>query len=209
MMIQADEDSLRRMLGVEPDQFPSVVVAEYELRLRMFHSDGHSGPIGTVAIIDMLRGFKLGPPRLINKLPLEADWSKVPMDGTVRVEVKMQSAAENGELRWFSGVYLGQVGMGTLAVRLDGFAYVREFRRNEVRFVREKPVEAVEEPDAAWTSGVIDEPVVVEDEGQYKDALFKGSKPGAVLALVKGEDEARSFDVGVVTRIADQAVTTR
>ena len=88
MIIKADEDSMGRMLGVPAAQIPESVLAEYELRLRLFHSDGNSGPLGTIGVIDMLRSMKLGVRRPA-KPPTAVDWSLVPMNGTVRVMAKV------------------------------------------------------------------------------------------------------------------------
>ena len=55
-----DEQSLYRLLGVT--DLPESVVDEYGLRLKMFHRDGASGPLGTLALIDMLRFLKVDLP---------------------------------------------------------------------------------------------------------------------------------------------------
>lgn len=130
LMIDADLDSVKRMLGCDEVGIPPAVVTEYRIRLRMFHSNGHSGPLGTIGLIDLLRSFKLGP----KPLPLPprcVDWSRMPRNGSLRVEAHVLLL--NGVDEWRSGVFLGKVGVGGLAVRLDGDTYVHEFSGKDVR----------------------------------------------------------------------------
>lgn len=209
MRIQADEASLSRMLGVSVDEIPVTVLVEYELRLQMFHSDGHSGPLGTIGIIDLLRGMKLGP-KLREDKPVELDWSRVPGDGTVRVEAKLLSPEGIG-YDWVPGVYLGRVGVGSLAVRLDGDAYVHELRRMDVRIAREKPPEAAiipleeagmpELPEAILALKAGDS-ILVDLVDGAREATFREIRGRKVMALVKGEKKPRSFNSDGVTIIA-------
>lgn len=202
MMIPSDEDSLRRMLGVEAESIPAAVIAEYELRLKMFHSDGHSGPIGSVAIIDMLRSMKLGP-RPSNEQAQETDWLRLPIDGSVHVEAKVLSSDDN-EYKWIPGVFVGRVGVGTLAVRLDGGVYVHEFGRRDVRIYREKPAEPVVNPiDDPWLEVAIDDQVVVEDGDDYKEGLFKGIKDGKIMVLLEGKERSRAYAPENVALMSD------
>jgi hypothetical protein len=206
MIIQADEESLQRMLGVEPHSFPPAVIAEYELRLQMFHGDGHSGPIGTVAIIDMLRSMKLGP-RPRNELPKETDWVRMPKDGSVTVEAYVKSA-EDGEHKWVIGTYLGIVGVGTLAVRLDGASWVHEFTRKDVRIAREKPPEPVVNPvEGSWE---MDEPVLVEDGNTYLAGVFKAHREdGKIMILVEGKERSRAYAPECVARVSREQLLAR
>ncbi len=204
---------MRRLLGVEPDAFPAALVAEYELRLRMFHSDGNSGPLGTLGIIDMLRSMHLGP-RLVAERPKDVDWSRLPKDGSVRIEAKIPlPTAPNGE--WVPGVYIGNVGVGTLAVRLIGDTYVHELERRYVRIARVEPSKAfikpVEEAEAVpvetvpveeaapatvpeyWSKAQAGEPCIVEDNNDYHEGVFQKFRDGEVFVTLKGEKKARGF----------------
>jgi len=117
-----DETSLQRMLGVEA---PEEVRAECELRTRMYHADGNSGPLGSVALIEMVRWMGLSPKNV--ERPVEkVDWRQYPQDGTVRVEARFFGA-------WMPGRFLGFVEAGTLAVRLEEDATVKECRPDMVR----------------------------------------------------------------------------
>lgn len=213
MMILADVDSLQRMLGVPQERFPAAMVAEYGLRLRMFHSDGNSGPLGTVALIDLLRSMKLGP-KPKSDPPTQIDWSRVPADGSIHVELKRISK-ETKKIEWVSGVFVGQVGAGTLAVRLDGDSWVYEAPRFDVRLARERPPEPVVRPvEDVWLSSKADgakdleagENVMVDDGDDYKDGVFKGRDDKGILVLVKGEKEPRVFDEAHVKRLDEPAM---
>ena len=204
MIIQSDEDSLSRMLGVEPAQIPEAVMVEYELRLKMAHCDGRSGALGTIALIDLARSMKLAPPPS-NKKPGVIDWSRVPVDGSVRVLVRRDG--KNGTSTWGPGVYVGQVGTGGLAVRFDGSEYVHEVHRRFVRIARDEPLrpdEVVEAPgDIAsmepWVSLTPDDMVMVEDGDGYKEGKFCGVQGHEVLVLFEGDMTPRLFDSKLVT----------
>jgi len=215
MIIKADEDSMARMLGKPAAQIPESVLVEYELRLRLFHSDGNSGALGTIGIIDMLRSMKLGKARR-DKSPPSADWSKVPADGTVRVMVRL---GEGRAAKWVWGVYAGQVGIGSLAVRLDGDEYVHEVRRDTVRIARDEPMEpedaSEEEADAdrktgklalsePWGSLPIDDPVMVKEGDDYREGKFQGVQDEEVVVLVTGDLTPRLFPPAQVTCLEKQ-----
>jgi hypothetical protein len=221
VIIREDKDSLSRLLGLEPDRIPATVIAEYELRLKMFHSDGHSGPLGTIGIIDMLRSMKLGPPR---RKPDETlvDWSRMPRDGSVRLDCRSPS----GE--WLSGAYVGQVGLGKLAVRLDGKAWIDEFAMKDVRLERDRPPEpyvATEpeeeleeeesppEPSLATAVPSLEshaeqlattEPGTVvwideDGDGNWREAEFAGYEGGLVKVRIQGV--MRSVPAPLVARM--------
>lgn len=118
-----DEYALGRMLGIT--EFPADLIKEYELRLRMFHANGHSGPLGTIALISVVRELGYGPPYVEEK-PVSSDWRKYPYDGSVRVEARFFGG-------WQLGVFLGFVEAGTVAVKLDNDETVRECRPDMVR----------------------------------------------------------------------------
>ena len=114
---------LQRLLGVAT--IPEPVLAEYAIRAGMFHRSGSSGPLGPLALIDLIRFCGIKPP---DAKPVEQviDWMTMPHDGSVRVESRFFGS-------WEPGVYMGYVENGTLAVRLDADPTIRECRRDMVR----------------------------------------------------------------------------
>lgn len=139
MIHPQDEQSLLRMLGTGP--FPVPLMEEYEFRLSLFHRDGHSGPLGSIGLIDLVRSMRLGV-RPAAKTDVRVNWRDLPQDGTTRVEARFFGA-------WQPGVFLGFVEAGTLAVRLDEDPIVRECRGDMVRLVGvREPQAKLEEPDA-------------------------------------------------------------
>lgn len=198
MLIPSDEESLCRMLGVTSAKLPDSVITEYELRIRMFHCDGHGGGIGTVGLIDLLRS--LGLSRASTDKPNhDVDWSRVPMDGSVRVRVLDKTTV--GRRAWRSGVFLGQVAMGGLAVRFDGEEYVTEATRSDVRIIRDEPMpqEDLRKEDPSlencepWASMTPGEEVIVEEAGDYKDGKYQCVLDDEVIVLVDGELTSRAF----------------
>ena len=106
-----DANSLRRILGIDDSSIPPDVEAEYSIRANAYHRDGNSGPLRTLALIDLTRYLGLAPPNVAKKTA-PVDWRQFPHDGSTRVEAYFFGA-------WMPGVYLGFVESGTLAVRLD------------------------------------------------------------------------------------------
>jgi hypothetical protein len=118
MFVQQDEDSLLRMLGGEISE---EVKSEYETRLSMFHSDGNSGPLGSLALIDMVRSLGLGG-RSRKVTGVAVNWRDVATNGTVCV------IADGSP-----GKFVGFCDHGLLAVRLDDNEFVQEFRASQVQ----------------------------------------------------------------------------
>lgn len=217
MVIKTDEDSMSRMLGIPAAQIPEKVLAEYELRLKLFHCDGNSGPLGTIGIIDMIRSMGLKPASTQKQTTL-VDWSRVPMNGSVRVMARLTDA--QGKPTWVSGVYVGQVGVGSLAVRLDGDLYVHEMHRADVRIAREEPMEPESVPGkkltedvpsetGPWSSVKVGDPVMVEAGDDYQNGQFQGVQEGEVLVLLEGELTSRPFASELVTAIVAESITTQ
>lgn len=225
MFLQADLDSLRRMLGLEEAALPPIIEREYMIRLRMFHADGNSGPLGSVGLIDLVRYLKFGP-KPPPEPPKVVDWVRMPTDGSIVVQARVPR--KEGEIldTWRSGVYLGRVGMGALAVRLDGDQWVHEFRPSDVRMpmpiaedapvVSEPPPEPAKKKTKTETSGYLDhpdlppptsvqydalklgEPVWVKAEDDFKDGTYQGREPqdpNLLLVLVDGEESPRPFPI--------------
>lgn len=196
-MLREDEDSLRRMIGMEPDRLPPEILKEYMVRIRMYHMNGHSGPLGTIGLIDMLRAKGYGPKAVAEKVA-DIDWSRVSTRGEVEVEALVED-------KWLKGVYKGLVDGGVkLGILLDGEEWQREFGRKSVRICRKKTLE--EELAAVGGHPVRDckpgDALLVFEDGDHKDALFQKIKDGKVVAVLKGEGKGRSFDPDKVTVVA-------
>jgi len=151
VIVQADLESLKRMLGCDEQSLPKLLVREYSIRLRMFHADGNSGPLGSLGLIDLLRFLKHGP-KPPPEPPRFVDWSRMPTNGSLQVEAlsidnKKLIQGNPTKEEWRSGVYLGRVGVGGLAVRLDGDTWVHEFSQRDVRLPATKLTEEEESHD--------------------------------------------------------------
>lgn len=118
-----DEETITRLLGSIPED----VAEEVELRTRMYHRAGGSGPIGTLSIIEAVRhcGHK---PDLLPEKPVQIDWRQLPQDGSVRVEAKFFG-------QWLPGQFIGFVDYGNLAIRFDDDLIVKECPRHIVRLM--------------------------------------------------------------------------
>ena len=136
VILPGDLTSLKRMLRCDDEGISDNLMYEYRTRIRMFHSDGHSGPMGTLGLLDMLRHMKLGP-KPSPESAIVTDWNKMPTNGTLRVEVCHKDKDDDGEevITWMSGMYIGRVADGLLAVRLDGDTWVHEYRPFDVRLL--------------------------------------------------------------------------
>lgn len=118
-----DEDMLQRLIGA--DGIPENVLAEYAMRAGMFHRSGSSGPLGPLALIDLVRFCGVKPPDTKPVVKV-VDWFSLPSDGSVRVACRFFGS-------WEPGSYVGYVANGTLAVRLDADPVIRECRGDMVR----------------------------------------------------------------------------
>jgi hypothetical protein len=137
-MIHAqDELSLQRLLGTS--NLPEPLLDEVEICTLMYHRDGGSGPLGSLALIAMLRRMRLGPTEA-PRSEVKTDWQSLPQDGSVHVK-----AHYFGD--WLDGVFLGFVEHGTLAIRINGDGVIRECRPDIVRYVETRELrEAIEDP---------------------------------------------------------------
>jgi len=125
MIHTQDEQSLCRFLGTV--EFRQDVLDEYRLRQGMFHADGNSGPLGSMALVEMLRYLGYG------ELPSERErkvihWAEEPKDGSIAVEVEWQGKKVQGR-------FLGVVGAGSLVVRLPDDPVLREFAPYTVAYI--------------------------------------------------------------------------
>lgn len=112
------------MLSVQ--DVPAGMEDEYAMRLSMFHRAGNQGPMGAIGLIGMIRDLGHKPVAAANA-PARIDWSKYPVNGRIRTEVR------GADGTWFLGVYNGMSGPGELAIKLDGDPYVRTFLARDVR----------------------------------------------------------------------------
>ncbi len=201
MILTADLDSLKRMLGCEREEdIPSRVVVEYQVRLRMFHADGNSGPLGSIGLIDMCRALRAGP-KPPPKQPRVTDWTKMPSDGSLTVEAR--PAGENGE--WKAGVYLGRVKAGTLAIRFAGDPWVHEFVASEVRIPEPEVIDDPAQhqrghpPNLSYQKGLkpssmnMGDPIWIRIGQDIVDGVYRGRDRDTIFAVVDGEDEVRGF----------------
>jgi len=124
MILETDADILERMLG--DGSIPSALEDEYQLRLRMLHAAGVSGPLGAIALVDLVRACGIRPEIVMPERPPTVDWQSLPQDGSTLVEAQF-----NGQ--WMPGKFIGFVGDGTLQVKLDNDDYVRECHGHMVR----------------------------------------------------------------------------
>lgn len=174
MVNQDDHDTLQRILQCEA--IPEAVIAEYEVRQRMFHRAGATGALPLAALIDMVRHLGLAP--LKEKIAVtgpEFDWRSVAV-GT-RVEVSLFGS-------WIAGVFLGFVESGTLAVKLDSERYVKEFRKHVVRLAGPDVGPPPPDPDEVPAS-LPDTEVYVGDEN---DAAQINTAPAADAAILDDDE---------------------
>lgn len=206
MLTVQDEQTLGRLVGGE---IPEDLRQECEMRTRMFHSAGHSGPLGAVGLIDAVRSLGYKPPHVEPPVP-KVNWRLYPQDGSTRVEAKFFG-------QWMRGRFLGFVESGILAVRLDDDEVVKECRPDMVRLVEteetseEGPDARIELIDAVAdtaempaVSGVPDlinlqpgDTLWIEEGDEVKDASFLSvEEDGGCIALVEGEEESRKIPAG-------------
>jgi hypothetical protein len=183
-MHTTDDALLRRMLGIQEDQDPLPdLVREVEIRTRMFHACGASGPLGALALVDAARhkGFGLKP---ADPAPARIDWRSKRL-GTP-VEAKFF-----GE--WMPGTYLGYCGSGTIQVRLDGESMVKEIYPTNVRLAPDPVSEQPDEPAGPidWETVAEGDGFLLTENGQVKDVIFVQLDAPGVRVLVEGEEEAR------------------
>lgn len=127
MLNPVDTQMLQSMLGVE--ELPAGLVEECELRTRMYHAAGHSGPLGALGLIPAVRAAGYGPPKPQSPAPDAVDWSLMPADGRTRIE------AQFGGL-WHMGSYVGPGPDGEIAVKLLESGDIMLCRRHMLRLVK-------------------------------------------------------------------------
>lgn len=116
-----DEQTLQRILRT--NDIPTNVVEECQRWTRAYHGAGHGGPIGTLALISVVRLCGVELPAIDSK-PKQTAWSNVPVN--TRVEAHFFGS-------WQQGTFLGLGPGGVLAVRVDMDGQVRECYPHVVR----------------------------------------------------------------------------
>jgi len=177
-----DEDTLGAILGGAA--LSEEVIQEYNLRLLMYHASGSSGALGAIGLIDLVRSLNYGPKPVAYSEPL-IDWRDYPSDGSTHVEARYMGI-------WQSGVFLGFVESGSLAVRLEGDPVVRECNRGMVRLrATDRPTEDTPEVETASSLAVSEE----LEESDPVDTLVEGNDvwvdtdDGVINAVFKSHDE--------------------
>lgn len=124
----SDCRQITAMLGTEP---PKELEQEYITRLRMLRLAGHSGPLGPVALVDLIRSLGFDPAE--EPQPC-VPWERYPADGSIRVEAQWSAG------NWLRGVFRGVVAVGPvrIAVQLDGEPIARDFVPSDVRLAADQ-----------------------------------------------------------------------
>jgi len=112
MIVPDDEICIQNMLGL--DIIPKDIEDEYMVRARMLHRQLSGGPIGPVAVVDMLRALGHGPPAAA-----PGDSGKPTVWRTVDVDTAIELSID-GEWKCEGHTFQGEVGGGTLAVKVNG-----------------------------------------------------------------------------------------
>lgn len=125
MIVPDDEQCIQQMLGI--DIIPDDIETEYMIRARMLHRQLAGGPIGPVAIVDLLRSLGYGPPPppVVNAEG-RIDWRRVERGTpvTIRLQGKWQDQLPT--------TFQGEIGGGTLAI-MENDRYINEYNAYDVR----------------------------------------------------------------------------
>lgn len=135
MIHPTDEEGLRRILRVS--DIPEGVADAYMRWRDAYHRAGHSGPLGTIALLCMVENAGYAIPRSPERV-MSTDWRLFPQDGSQKVQIINGS----GPPRY--GSFLGFVSNGTLAVRLYGQQKIDEFLPGELKPVPQEEWEKIE-----------------------------------------------------------------
>lgn len=182
------------------NDLPTKVIDECEIRTRLYHANGHSGPLGTLALIDILRFTKVQLPSA-EKPPVVFDWRGVPRH--TRVTAYCDGALRKGE-------FMGYGPNATLAILIDSEEMTRHIRACDVRILdqrRERELEA-ESADAQlsgdnvdWKKATAGVAVWVSEDGDVKAGVVSAPAKDAhgPSVMVDGEDKARRISPDLLT----------
>lgn len=198
MILPNDEDTIRRMLGVQ--EIPSGIEHEYQLWLRMHHRNGSSGPLGHHLCICLLRHIGLEPPAAVETVEA-IDWRQV----SIGTRVVVNDGRSN-----VYGVFKGKIDVGTVGVMLDNSAFVQEVNQRYVRpYVAHHPdlnltddeefvafetnatpkdIDLDATPDVDWDSVKRGDPVYIVEDESSTEGTFWQLKDGHVIVKV-GSDK--------------------
>lgn len=145
-----DYQQINAMLGVQSP--PKELEQEYFTRLRMLQLAGVDGPLGPVALVDLIRSLGFDPAE--EPLPC-VPWERYPADGTIRVEARWRIGNED---KWLSGVFRGVVGQDLIAVQMESEPIARHFLSSEVRLAADqaapqRDIVSPNQPDLIDASG--------------------------------------------------------
>lgn len=125
LLTPADAAALPRLLRLDGRPIPQQVIDEYNIRIRMFHSAGHSGPIGTVALIDMIRYLGINPiPEQKSSRELVPQFVDLPEGAAI--EVRRNAT-------WNPARLVRVAQFGIIVARVEGDNRVTEWRKDQVR----------------------------------------------------------------------------
>lgn len=152
---QQDAETFERFLGTP--EVPKKYVREYWLRLNLYHKDGNSGPLGTLAVIECLRFSGWKPPHPADEPEEETNWDTV--NRGARVEARFGGA-------WAAGEFVGFGENRVLLVRLDDDEFIKECRRDMVRVAADQTPRVVA-PVAEEKEVLPPDP----DDAEYADVM--------------------------------------
>lgn len=218
--IADDHESIIKQLS--STEIPDKVLPEYMRRLTMYHRGGGSGPLGPLALVDMLRHLELGV-EPAEKADEPVDWRTV--------EPGQRIIVDDGFGVMSGATFRGVMGQGILEILIDGDAQIAEapgrlvqidnsgnvpnlnleedeFSDDNFEFdddTDEGEVYSIDgdEPEEVdtnpWNSVVIGAPVLVDDSGETIQGRFQGSDNNQLLISIEGAGEARVFSQELVS----------
>lgn len=183
VLIGTDLETLQILLGVT--EIPEKYAREYRIRKRMYDRIGGGGPLGTIALVDLLRfcGFSL---RDLIEPPAETNW-----DG-VRKGARVEVLIDN---EWKPGEFLGFGELKTLHVQLDHDPWVKECPKSLVRLAKEQKKPAIEKVVTEVVQTVVAEQPT--DEGMYSPW---NQQPAGLNVWVEMENDLKD---GTFVRVHD------
>lgn len=116
-MVQGhDEEILARILGT--NKFPTELVAEYDIRVRMLHACGGGISLGALGLIDLCRLIGIAGRAGESVATDTVDWQKIKINDALIV-------LDNGVER--VGKFCGRPAPGIISVQFEGDEWVCEF----------------------------------------------------------------------------------
>lgn len=116
MLHEEDEALIGRMVGA--NALTPSLLQEYTIRLTMFHRGGGQGPLGPIALVDLLRDMGMRPPQL------ESEKARVDPRSLERGAPVMVKDANTGEIH--KATFESPIAGGNYGVKYEGSDYVYE-----------------------------------------------------------------------------------